>query len=132
MPRKSKRTLPKDKTLEKITQLEKEKQNVLELKEFINSKTWQHNVQPMINKMITDTIGGVAKDGMWSPGIVGQEKGYNTEYLLGYRMGLIDLNNRLREQINMSKKIDEQIKDIKLGKKQIQTTGWAYAPMETT
>lgn len=92
---------------------------------------WTKSVQPLLDKMIQDTIGGVGKDGLWSPGIVGQPEGkmYSTDYLLGYRMGLIDFNNRLRTQQTKVIKIKKQIEELqKPAKENLETSTWAYMP----
>lgn len=89
-------------------------------------------MQPLLDKMIRDTIGGVDRDGIWSSGIVGQPEGksYSTDYLLGYRMGLIDFNNRLRTQKAKVLKIKKQIEELQAPEVSKETNGgtWSYMP----
>lgn len=114
----------------KIKKLEAEKNEYQKVQLMLQSQGWTQVAQPLLDKMITDTIGGVGKDGLWVAGIIGQGKGYPTEYLLGYRMGLMEFNNRLKEKGVMAKKVDDQIKDLKTTKAETNssTGSWAYMP----
>jgi hypothetical protein len=116
--------------VKKLKALSVEKSDAERLVELLNSDSWLKMVQPLIDKMIRDTIGGIDRDGLWSSGIVGQPEGknYSTDYLLGYRMGLIDFNNRLRTQQSKVVKIKKQIEELQKPATQNTGGGWSYMP----
>jgi hypothetical protein len=118
----------------RVKRLSEEKSECEKVKALVESQGWKDVAQPLLDKMVIDTVGGIGKDGMWSPGIVGDanRKGYSTEYLLGYRMGLMDFNNRLKEKQKMVRKVDEQIKDLKSKTENNATTAgsWSYMPVK--
>lgn len=115
--------------VKKIKRLQSEKNEYQKVQLMLQSQGWCEVAQPLLDKMITDTIGGVGKDGLWVAGIIGQGKGYSTEYLLGYRMALMEFNNRLKEKGVMAKKVDDQITDLKT-KKPVVQTNWQYMPQQ--
>jgi hypothetical protein len=134
MPRQRKTTLKVDTPkIKKLKVLSKEKSEAEKLAELLASEIWKNQIQILLDKMIRDTIGGIDRDGIWSSGIVGQPEGksYSTDYLLGYRMGLIDFNNRLRTQQAKVIKIKKQIEDLQVP---VTTThnglegSWSYMP----
>ena len=114
----------------KVRKLSAEKNDCEKVKAVLESAGWREIAQPLLDKMITDTIGGVGRDGMWVAGIIGQGKGYSTEYLLGYRMGLMEFNNRLREKAVAAKKVENQIADLKAKTTAANTTTWSYMPKQ--
>jgi hypothetical protein len=117
--------------VKKLKSLKVEQSDAERLALLLSGDVWQKHVQPLLDKMIRDTIGGIDSDGLWSCGIVGQPEGkaYSTDYLLGYRMGLIDFNNRLRTQQTKFVKIKKQIEELQ--KPVTTSTGgstWTYMP----
>lgn len=136
MPRRKRivgESVEEPKKVKRVRKLQAEKSEYEKVKSLLDHPTWITIVQPLLDKMIIDTVGGCGKDGMWSPGIVGQAngRGYSTDYLLGYRMGLIDFNNRLKEKQFLAKKVDEQIKDLKSSTVSMTSdvsTSWSYMP----
>jgi hypothetical protein len=115
--------------VKKIKRLQTEKNEYQKVQLMLQSQGWTEVAQPLLDKMITDTIGGIGKNGLWVAGIIGQGKGFSTEYLLGYRMALMEFNNRLKEKGVMAKKVDDQITDLKT-KRAVVSTSWQYMPQQ--
>lgn len=131
MPSRKKRVAPSVEEapkVKKIKKLQVEKNEYQKVQMMLQSQGWVEVAQPLLDKMIIDTIGGIGKDGLWVGGVIGQGKGLSTEYLLGYRMALMDFNNRLKEKAVMVKKVDDQIVDLKTKKPVPSTTNWGYMP----
>ena len=82
MPRK---TLVHEKPLEspkilKLKELEKLRVEAHAINKVLSSKEWKDYAQPIMDKMISDTIGSKLSDGTYSHGIVGENR-YDKEYL---------------------------------------------------
>lgn len=92
--------------------LEAQSRESLDLKTMIEGKPWKTTVQPLIDKMIDDTIGGKREDGTYMHGLIGEQR-YDAQYLLGYRMAIMDFNNRIRLTAASYEKLKEQMRDLK-------------------
>lgn len=101
---------------------------VLVLKETASTKGWQSQVQPLIDKSIRDIIGGKADDNMWDGGGLMNFKDKSPDFYMGYRQGLIDLNNRIWLMINSEKKLQDQIVDMKKEPKVIEQDTMEQSP----
>lgn len=96
----------------KRLQLDKDRTEAKQVLELTLSKGWMQFAGPLLDKMIEDTIGGKAPDGTYSSGIVGVDL-KKSDYLLGYRMALMDFHNRLVLKAKQFSKIDQEIRDYK-------------------
>lgn len=65
----------------------------------VDTKGWQEIIEPMIDKMIIDTIGGKQGD-TWNPGIIRKcKKDETVAYYIGYKQFGVDLHNRVMAYI---------------------------------
>jgi hypothetical protein len=81
------------------------------VKRLLNQKGWRTIIQPTIDKMITD-ITGSKKGNTYSKGILSSPDYEKSDYYIGYKQALMDLNNRIwnyPESIDLLKK---QIKNL--------------------
>ena len=89
----------------------------------IGTEGWGDIVQPIIDRMIMDVIGGRTGD-FWDAGDVKTNKTLHPEYLFGYRQSLIDFHNRIWNYKAQEKNIEKQIKMLEDNKERV------IAPMQ--
>ena len=68
-----------------------------ELEQTMKTPGWVNVVQPLLDKMIMDTIGFKREDGTWNTGCISHYDKPSEEIakLFAYRQGLIEFNNRV-------------------------------------
>jgi len=100
----------KDNNLEQLQKLNSKLTACRQVVETLETPGWKKIIQPIIDKMIKDVIGG--RDGeYWDSGQIKGEvfKQYKTEHMLGYRQSLIDLHNRIWAYKGQIKQLEQQI-----------------------
>ncbi len=99
--------------------LEEQKQSVFKKLEICRSvrdvcitKGWKSIIEPTIERMIVDTIGGKVK-GIWKGGALAEAKTEGKQrFYLGYKQFGIDLLNRIYNHILSIKKLEHQIESL--------------------
>ena len=86
----------------------------------VQSDGWKDVVSPMIDKSITDIVGGKT-NGKWDAGLLTKPRtDERREYYVGYKQALIDFHNRVlnyQEQLSKYEKMLERIKKSETKKK---------------
>lgn len=80
-----------------------------ELKITMKTQGWKTIIQPMIDKMITDSM-GCKKDGVWSEGALADcdIAGIEVEKMIWYRKALIEFNNSLQAILQEAERAKER------------------------
>ncbi len=80
-----------------------------EVERFLLDKTWKSIIEPIIDKMITDTVGGKVR-GRWVGGaLTNAKRDEEKEFYLGYKQFGIDLLTRIYSYADNIKKLESQI-----------------------
>jgi len=83
-----------------------------EVQQTISSNGWRTIIEPIIDKMIIDTVGGKVK-GRWTGGALADgslDKSF--DFYLGYKQFGIDLTSRIYNYVDSVKKLSNQIDNI--------------------
>ena len=72
----------------------------------METQGWKTVIQPLIDKMITDSM-GCKKDGLWSEGALADcnKAGIEVEKVIWYRKALIEFNNSIHQVLLNAEKI---------------------------
>jgi hypothetical protein len=76
---------------------------------FLKKKAWKTIIQPLIDEMIADTIGG-KRGNIYRNNLLAKPEAQNKEYLIGYKQALMDLNNRIWSYPESIEPLQGQIK----------------------
>jgi uncharacterized coiled-coil DUF342 family protein len=104
----------RDKDNEHLQKLNSKLQACREVVATLETPGWKKIIQPIIDKMIIDIVGG--RDGdYWDAGQIKREifKDYKVEHMLGYRQSLVDLHNRIWGYKAQIKSIEQKISSLK-------------------
>ncbi len=101
-------------------QLEEQKQKAFkqlstceDVRQTVITKGWKEIVEPLVDRMIIDTIGGKVK-GRWTGGefTEGKKNDKSLDFFLGYKQFGIDLLSRVYGYVDSVKKLTNQISVI--------------------
>lgn len=68
------------------------------IKETVESEGWGVLIEPILDKMITDALGG-KKDGRWLPGTE-KISNYTSDQMLSYKDALIEFHNKIYDYMD--------------------------------
>ena len=101
---------------DKTEQLENEKRSQNErislgrkVEKTIKTSGWKEIIEPLIDKMIKDVLGGKF-NGRWASGEAATGK--RLDFLMGYKQAMIDLHNRVHGYVDAIKHAEGNITDI--------------------
>jgi len=80
------------------------------VKKLVTNKTWADIIQPLLDAMIEDVVGGKV-DNVYKNGHL-CKPAENYEYFTGYKQGLMDFNNRVWNYVNSIEPLKKQVKSI--------------------
>jgi hypothetical protein len=82
------------------------------VKETLDSAGWKNTIEPILDRMIIDTVGGKVKD-VWVSGKLDRaKKEERREFYIGYKQALMDLHGRLMFHLQQIPAIEDRIKEI--------------------
>jgi hypothetical protein len=81
------------------------------VKRVLNQKGWRTILQPLLDAMITDVLGG-KRGNMYTSGAVSKPDDKSIEYYIGYKQALIDFNNRVWNYVESMQILSDQIKKL--------------------
>ena len=116
------------KLAEQARQLSKLLTSCRRVKKLVEQKAWREVVQPLIEKMIADAVGGKVGN-LYSINHLSKPDGVGVEFYVGYKQALMDLNNRVWTHVDSIKGLQER---IKLLEKKASTPERYKMPMEGT
>ena len=95
--------------------------------EMLQTKGWRDIVEPIIDRMIIDVVGGKIGD-VWVSGRLDRaKKEERREFHIGYKQALIDLHSRIKLHSQQLPIIEDRIKALQDNKKER-----FYIPMQET
>jgi len=80
------------------------------VKKLVNDKAWKDIVQPLLDAMIEDVVGGKTNN-VYKNGHLCKPAG-DYEYYTGYKQSLMDFNNRVCNYVNSIEALKQQVKSI--------------------
>jgi len=102
--------LNKESKIERAKVLNKKLSLCQEVKEYVEKDTWKNIIQPLLDAMIEDVVGGKRGD-IYRNGALCKPSG-DYEYFTGYKQALMDFHNKVWNYVVSIKGIEEQIKFI--------------------
>jgi hypothetical protein len=101
-----------DRTEQELKRLNDQLRAARKVDKTIKTKGWKDIVQPIIDKMIMDTLGGKVGN-TWVNGAISKpDTVKESEYYIGYKQALIDFNNRIWNYKECIKTIQDRIKEV--------------------
>ena len=85
----------------------------LKVETTVQSPGWQEIIEPLLDKMLMDIVGGKV-NGKWYGGLLDRaKKDERREYYIGYKQALIDLHGRVMAFPNGIKQLQTKLENLK-------------------
>lgn len=93
---------------ERIKDLNEKLSAAKKVETTLGTEGWKDIIEPTIDRMIRDIIGGKIGD-QYDPGGIMSFKDKPVEFYLGYRLALVDLYNRIMNYKKSVKQLEEAV-----------------------